>query len=76
MGALRGTALVALALGLAREPACGDPGDPPGGPNAPCTRERDCSSGLACVGGVCTGGDAGPAPLLDAGPDAVDAARD
>lgn len=75
MGALRVTALVALALGLAREPACGDPGDPPGGPNAPCTRERDCTAGLTCVGGVCTGADAA-LPVVDAGPDAVDATRD
>ncbi len=66
-------ALLGAAL-FAREPACGEAGDPPGSVNAPCTRERDCEHGLACTSGVCTNPNAVDAGRVDdAG---VDAARD
>lgn len=47
-------AFFALALGLSRDPGCGDVDDPNGGTNAPCTRNSDCKSGLSCSAGVCT----------------------
>ncbi len=52
-------ALSLFTLGLARGAGCGGVGDPAGGANAPCTRTKDCTEGLACVEGVCTGPDAG-----------------
>lgn len=63
---LRASAAVVIALGLtgaARD--CGGGEEPAGGPNAPCTRSRDCTSGLACAEGVCvdpTADAAAPAP--------------
>jgi hypothetical protein len=61
-----------VALGFSRDPGCGGVGDSSGGANAPCTRTKDCSDGLTCVEGVCTGPDA--ALPVDAGP--VDAGPD
>ena len=46
-------AVVAVALGLSREPGCSGVDDPQGGKNAPCTRDSDCKSGLECSEGVC-----------------------
>lgn len=46
-----------VAIGLARDPGCGDVEHPNGGPNAPCTRQADCSGDLVCAEGVCTGPD-------------------
>jgi len=46
-------AVVAVAIGLSRDPGCGGPDDPQGGKNAPCTRNSDCKSGLTCSEGVC-----------------------
>lgn len=41
-------------LGVAglRGPGCGGD-DAAHGPNAPCTRSKDCTPGLLCVNGVC-----------------------
>jgi hypothetical protein len=51
---------VAVAWGaLARDPGCGGADSPSSGPNAPCTRSKDCSAGLVCEEGVCTERDAG-----------------
>lgn len=60
MVALAVVAVVA-AGGLAhvRVRDCGS-GDGDGrGPNAPCTRAKDCDDGLSCAGGVCVAPDAG-----------------
>ena len=46
-------AVIAVALGLSREPGCSGVDDPQGGKNAPCTRDSDCRSGLECSEGVC-----------------------
>ena len=55
--------LVSLgALALGRDPGCGGADSPSSGPNAPCTRSKDCSGGLVCAEGVCTEPDAGVAP--------------
>jgi hypothetical protein len=45
--------VVAVALGLSREPGCSGVDDPQGGKNAPCTRDSDCKSGLECKEGAC-----------------------
>jgi hypothetical protein len=58
-----------VALGMIRDPGCGGPDSPSSGPNAPCTRSKDCFTGLECVQGVCIAPDAGAAPS-DAGVDA------
>jgi hypothetical protein len=58
------------ALGLAQDPSCGGTDSPTSGVNAPCTRDKDCSGGLSCREGICTG-DAGPPPS-DAAGDARD----
>jgi hypothetical protein len=71
-GVVRSGAVIAafVALGLSQDPGCGGGGDPPRGPNAPCTRQKDCSAGLVCAEGVCTEPDSG---VTDAGsPDADD----
>ena len=59
--------LAALALG--RDPGCGGSESPSSGVNAPCTRSKDCSSGLVCTEGVCTEPDSGALPngATDAG---------
>jgi hypothetical protein len=59
-----------VALGLGRDPGCGGGDTPSGGVNAPCTRSKDCSSGLVCSEGVCSEPDSGVLPF-----DAGDAAR-
>lgn len=74
-------AFAAIAVGLLREPGCGGADSPSGGPNAPCTRSKDCSTGLSCSEGVCTDPDGGPpgSVVPDAGRDAAvsgDAADD
>ena len=46
-------AVVAVALGLSREPGCSGVDDPQGGKYAPCTRDSDCKSGLDCREGAC-----------------------
>jgi hypothetical protein len=61
--------LLAVAIAVSRDPGC-DTQTAPGGINAPCTREKDCSSGLQCTGGVCVSNEAGPPPA-DAGEDAA-----
>jgi hypothetical protein len=50
-----------LTLGLSHDPSCGGVDSPTSGPNAPCTRDKDCRDGLVCSGGVCAVPDAGPA---------------
>jgi hypothetical protein len=54
-----------LLAGSSRD--CGGADEPNGSANAPCTRSRDCASGLICIEGVCTDPDA---------PDAAAAPRD
>lgn len=62
-----------IALAFARDPGgCGGD-DTPGGPNAPCTRPKDCANGLVCSEGVCTAPDSGVA-AGDSGSDAGTAA--
>jgi hypothetical protein len=62
----RSAFLLVIVLGALRDP-CGTDTDA-AGPNAPCTRTKDCENGLTCAGGVCspldgsgsdTGSDAG-----------------
>jgi hypothetical protein len=69
--------VVALAFmtgiaGLSRDPGCGGADSPSSGPNAPCTRSRDCSGGLECNEGVCTDPDAGMHDGATNRPDAND----
>lgn len=49
---------------------CGGEDASPSGVNAPCTRNYDCSSGLTCDNGACTG------PNEDAGGDAGGGGKD
>ncbi len=49
-----------VALGALRDPSCGTD-TPAGGPNAPCTRDSDCQSGLTCTAAGCVAVDAGGA---------------
>jgi hypothetical protein len=51
--------LSALGLGGARDPGCGGSDSPESGPNAPCTRTKDCGGNLVCTEGVCTDPDSG-----------------
>jgi hypothetical protein len=72
--------VVLLALGLTHDGGCGAD-TPPSGRNAPCTRQRDCVTGLVCGGGVCVDPDAaiaeaGAPPSLDGGADGGDASGD
>jgi len=80
-------AVVAIALasfsafGFGRDPGCGGADSPSSGPNAPCTRTKDCGGDLVCMEGVCTEPDsgAGTAPPDSGGRDATssgDAADD
>lgn len=63
--------LVSLgALSLAREPGCGGADLGSGGLNGPCTRSKDCATGLVCAEGVCTEPDAGLGGV-DSGRDAT-----
>ena len=59
-------AVIAVALGFAREPGCSGVDDPQGGKNAPCTRDSDCKSGLECSEGVCVDTST-PTPVPDGG---------
>lgn len=61
-------AVVAVALGFAREPGCSGVDDPQGGKNAPCTRDSDCKSGLECSEGVCADTSTPPVPVDGGGP--------
>ena len=65
--------LAVALLALAREPGCGGVDSTENGPGAPCTRDKDCTTG-SCVHGVCAGADAG-APD-DGGGDASDGGHD
>jgi hypothetical protein len=74
---LRG-AVVVILLGALRSPGCGDVDSPRADVNAPCTRDRDCHSRLACIRGVCTapsaedaGDDGAVVPDVDAASDAA-----
>jgi hypothetical protein len=59
----------AMLLGLAHDPGgCGSVDSSSSGPNAPCTRSKDCRDGLTCERGVCSGPDL---PERDAGVDAT-----
>lgn len=58
-------AVIAVTLGLSREPGCSGVDDPQGGKNAPCTRDSDCRSGLDCKEGVCV--DSTTEPSTDGG---------
>jgi len=50
----------AFGLGSARrDPGCGGADSPSSGPNAPCTRTKDCGGDLVCMEGVCTEADSG-----------------
>jgi hypothetical protein len=66
-------------LGLGRDPGCGGGDNPPSGANGPCTRAKDCESGLVCREGVCAsssdGADAG-GQELDSGDGSADASGD
>lgn len=64
---LRQAVALSLALGILRGPGCGDVDSPSNGPNAPCTRDRDCREPLVCAQGVCVTADSG-AGADDAGP--------
>jgi hypothetical protein len=66
---LRQALMLAVAMGAARDPGCNTETSP-GGVDAPCTRDKDCSNGLSCTGGVCLGPDAG-APVESDGGDAA-----
>jgi hypothetical protein len=55
------------AVGARRDPGCGGADSPSSGPNAPCTRSKDCGSGLVCAEGVCTEPDSGATPPSDGG---------
>ncbi len=68
---MRGAAvlLVGLALIAWRDPGCGGVDTTTSGPNAPCTRDKDCNDGLTCAHGVCASPDAG---IDDAGDAAAD----
>ncbi len=59
IGHVRALALgLGLALAFARESSCGGGPEPSrSGTNAPCTRAKDCRSGLSCEKGVCTAPD-------------------
>jgi hypothetical protein len=62
-----------------RDPGCGGSDSPSSGPNAPCTRTKDCGGDLVCTGGVCTEADSGNAFPDSGGRDAAssgDAADD
>jgi hypothetical protein len=50
--------LLLVSLGALRDPSCGTD-TTTGGPNAPCTRNKDCEDGLSCTQGVCVSPDAG-----------------
>ena len=65
-------ALAALTLGGlgsfgGREPGCGGTDSPSSGPNAPCTRTKDCGGNLVCREGVCTDADSGAVTALPDG---------
>ena len=63
--------LSALGLGSARrDPGCGGSDSPESGPNAPCTRTKDCGGNLVCTEGVCTEADSGTAVPDSGGRDA------
>ena len=62
----------AVLLVLFVGPGCDGVDHPQYGPNAPCTRNKDCRHGLACVDGVCRDPDA-PDEIVAPGPDAGDA---
>ena len=57
LGSLVLAAVVGVAL-FAVEGGCGESDYPSNGPNAPCTRSKDCSAGLTGIVGVCTDPDA------------------
>ena len=60
---------------MARDPGCSGVDSTSSGPNAPCTRDYDCASGLICKGGVCAGPD-GDGGAKDSGSGAKDGASD
>ena len=55
---MRSAFLVVIALIAARDTSCGGVDSTSSGPNAPCTRDKDCKEGLACTRGVCVNPDA------------------
>ena len=61
---LIGVATLVLLCGL----GCDDVDHPQNGPNAPCTRNKDCRHELRCIDGVCLDPDVG-LPSSDAGAD-------
>jgi hypothetical protein len=61
------------ALGARRDPGCGGTDSPSSGPNAPCTRSKDCSANLVCAEGVCSEPDSGATPPDSGGRDAAPA---
>lgn len=71
---IRHVVLVGLLVAAAHDPSCGGVDSTSRGPNAPCTRDRDCNDGLTCAHGVCVEPDA--AAASDGGSEAapVDAA--
>jgi hypothetical protein len=69
------TAFALVALGLSRDPGCGDGSDQKRGANGPCTRNDDCGSALLCLEGVCRDPDAGT-PDASAGVGAGDGGAD
>ena len=71
------TAFALVALGLSRDPGCGDVADQKRGANGPCTRNDDCGGGLVCLEGVCRDPDAGSGDASAAsGADAGDGGGD
>jgi hypothetical protein len=63
--------ILAVALGVSHDPGGCDTETTGGGVNAPCTRDKDCSTGLSCTSGVCVEPDSGAPPPVDAGTDAA-----
>lgn len=57
--------LLVVALGGLGDPSCGTD-TPPGGPNAPCTRPKDCGEGLTCTPeGFCVSPEAGTSDVAN-----------
>lgn len=67
---VRGLGTLVVVLGLVRDPGCSSVDDPSGGPNAPCTRSKDCRDDLVCSEGVCRDLDAPDGSLPEPPPDA------
>ena len=70
---LRSLAIAGVVLAALRGPGCGEVDSTESAANAPCTRDKDCESGLVCSAGVCIVPSAGRDASSDS---AVDASLD